>query len=524
MGRSGTAATCLPGVQVGLTPVGSTPSFPYALRSGFEGYGGGRPVSCGEAGVLGYPGDADGGGAGSEEMAPAVVLVDGFGAALIFSVERVGIEVPAGTGESCASVEVPNDFGKDEFAGFGRRDRIGPGQIASVRLRAGGAAGGIQRGDSSAGHVVQKEAEVSVGGAPVDGETQVSGRVGISGVEGLRDIVASLNLSGTRLRPGIVVVVGHVGDRASEKAATNHSYEQIAGGRELHDGRIGEGISGAAGVGVIRNIFMHKMDDAHAGRDAARGARLQENARGDPLLAGAHGESGIHGAGGAVHAVLSGPTVQNVGAQKAPGNVALRAGRETGLIGGKTESNLVGQIAGDAGSQATGRDGRAGALSAGAGAVDSDDVIKFGGHGLNEAAGIGTEANGDEAGAGGNVEGRGNADGLRVRGIEIVDLHGLGVAHVVVDGGSGIAIESEADHDSVSRGGEIGKLEVVAIRAGKGVVDRASTTRIGTANMLYKSRRRSATARSGNCEGDYIAWRASRAVAHNHLKRGTVIC
>lgn len=434
---------------------------------------------------MGYPGDADGGSAGSEEMAPAVVLVDGFGTALIFSVKRVGIEIPAGTGESCAGVEVPNDFGKEEFAGFGRRDRIGHGQIARIRLRAGRAAGGIQRGDSSAGHVIQEEAEISVGGAPADGETQVAGRVGISGVEGLRDIVPSLNLRGPSLRPGIVVVVGHVGDRASEKAATNHSYKQIAGGRELHDGRIGKGISGAAGIGVERNIFMHEMDDAHAGGDATRGAGLQENACGDPLLAGAHGESGIHGAGGVVHAVLSGPTVQNVGAQKAPGNVALRAGRETGLIGGKTESDLIGQITGDAGSQASGRDGRAGALRAGAGAVDSDDVIKFGGHGLNEAAWIGTEANGDEAGAGGNVKGRGNADGLRVRGIEIVDLHGIGVALVVVDGGRGIAIESEADNDGVSSGGEIGKLEVVAIRAGKGVVDGPSATRIGTADVLY---------------------------------------
>jgi hypothetical protein len=85
-----------------------------------------------------------------------------------------------------------------------------------------------------------------------------------------------------------------------------------------------------------------------------------------------------------------------------------------------------------------------------------------GGHRLREAAGIGTEADRDNASAGCNVKGRGNADGLRVGTVEVVDLDGIGIALVVGDGGDGVAIKGEPNDDCVTRGGEIGKLEVVA--------------------------------------------------------------
>src|ERR1700730_346860 len=140
-------------------------------------------------------------------MAPAVVLVDGFGAALVFAVKGIGVEEPAGANNASASVVVPDDFGKDEFAGLRGIDGVRHGEIAGAGLRADASGGSVERRGGRAGDVVQEEAEVAVGGAPTYGEPEVAGSCGTSGVESLRDVVAGLDFCGASSDPGIAVVV-----------------------------------------------------------------------------------------------------------------------------------------------------------------------------------------------------------------------------------------------------------------------------------------------------------------------------
>jgi hypothetical protein len=93
---------------------------------------------------------------------------------------------------------------------------------------------------------------------------------------------------------------------------------------------------------------------------------------------------------------------------------------------------------------------------------------------LGETAGVGTETNGDNSSAGGNMEGGGNGDRLGVSTIVKIDLSRVGISFVVRNSGSGVAVESEANDDGVACCGGIGKLEMIAIRARKSVVDRAT--------------------------------------------------
>src|SRR5208282_1667525 len=136
-----------------------------------------------------------------------------------------------------------------------------------------------------------------------------------------------------------------------------------------------------------------------------------------------------------------------------------------------------------------GSDGSAGSHEAGTGDVDANDIVEFGGHGLDIASGIAIEAKGDDASASGDVKGGGNTDGLRVGSVVVVDLDGIGAALVVGDRRSGIAVEGEADDDRVARRGVVGKLEVVAVGAGKPVV-----ARVGAADVLHELSGRGAAA------------------------------
>src|SRR5579863_42588 len=127
---------------------------------GFEGDGDAGPVARVQASVHGLPGDGNGRDAGGVVMAPAVVLVDRLGAALIFTVKGVSVEEPACADQACACVVVPDDFGEDEFAGLRGIDGVRHGEISCVSLEAYASGGSVERRGGCAGDVVQEEAEV----------------------------------------------------------------------------------------------------------------------------------------------------------------------------------------------------------------------------------------------------------------------------------------------------------------------------------------------------------------------------